>query len=261
MNLTEITPLILTYNEAPNLARTLAALSWAERIVVIDSGSTDATKTIVQQHAGAIVVEHSFDCHAIQWNFGLDQITTPWVLALDADYICSPEFADELRALSPTHEAYSAAFRYCIQGKPLRGTLYPPRVVLFRTGRFRYGQDGHTQLLETHGPVGRLHTPILHDDRKPLDRWLASQSKYADLEAARLFAGGKLNFNDRLRSYIVVAPFLVFFYCLLLKGLLLDGWPGVLYTLQRTYAELLLSLKLLDARVTRPFNVATPSES
>lgn len=263
MNINEITPLILTYNEAPNLARTLAGLNWAERIVVIDSGSTDRTRTIVEQHAGAVFIERTFDCHANQWNFGLDQVSTPWVLALDADYCCPPEFADELRALPPTYDAYSAAFRYCTHGKSLRGTLYPRRVVLFRSAKFRYAQDGHTQMLQTSGPVGHLRTRVLHDDRKSLDRWLSSQNKYADLEVARLLAGGKLNFDDRLRSYVVLAPFLVFVYCLLWKRLIFNGWPGVLYSLQRTYAELLLSLKLLDARITRRPRqpAAPPSES
>lgn len=263
MNLTEITPLILTRNEAPNIARTLTALTWAERIIVLDSGSTDDTKTIVEQHPNVVFLERPFDRHADQWNFGLDQITTPWVLTLDADYQCPPEFADELCNLTPRVDAYAASFRYCINGHPLRGTLYPRRVVLFRTAEFRYQQDGHTQLLKTHGPVGELRMPILHDDRKPLDDWLASQCKYADLEAVRLLAGGELNFNDRLRSYVVIAPFLVFFYCLVVKGLIFDGWTGVLYTLQRTYAELLLSLKLLDARISRrsPAPAASPSES
>ena len=88
MNLAEITPLILTWNEEANIGRTLEGLTWAARIVVVDSGSTDGTAALVARHPNAELVYREFDNHAAQWNFGLDQVDTPWVLALDADYVC-----------------------------------------------------------------------------------------------------------------------------------------------------------------------------
>src|SRR6266566_8588368 len=57
------------------------------------------------------------------------------------------------------------------------------------------------------------------------------------------------NFADRLRRWVVPAPFLVFFYTLFVKGLILDGWPGWYYVLQRTLAETVLSLRLMEARL------------
>jgi glycosyltransferase involved in cell wall biosynthesis len=251
MNLEQITPLILTYNEEANIARTLDSVAWATRIVVIDSGSDDATAYLVEVRRNSELVRRAFDNHTNQWNFGIAQVQTPWVLALDADYVCPDGLAAELRELSPTHDAYQAEFKYCVNGKPLRGTLYPARAVLFRADRLRFRQDGHTQLLDVAGPVGKLRSIILHDDRKSLRRWLASQSNYADLEAAKLLAvnDGLLSWKDRLRKRIVWAPLLTFFYCMISKRLVLDGWPGIYYSLQRTYAELLLSLKLLDARL------------
>ncbi|HEX2474897.1 MAG TPA: glycosyltransferase family 2 protein [Lacipirellulaceae bacterium] len=253
MNLADITPLILTWNEEANIGRTLAGLTWAARIVVVDSGSTDGTAAVVARHPNAKLVVREFDNHTAQWNFGLDQVDTPWVLALDADYLFPESFVDELQRLAPSYNAYEAKFRYCIEGRPLRGTLYPARVVLFRTCRFRYRQDGHTQLLDVNEQSGRLKTAILHDDRKPLSRWLAAQSKYADLEVKKLLVAPptELGWKDRLRKLILFAAPLTFAYCLLYKRLIFDGWTGIYYTLQRTYAEFLLSLKLLDAKLTR----------
>ena len=89
--LNEITPLILTYNEASNIDRTLQHLTWAEKIVVIDSFSTDETLEILHSYVQVQVFGRKFDTHAKQWNYGLQQVKSPWVLSLDADYIITDE--------------------------------------------------------------------------------------------------------------------------------------------------------------------------
>src|SRR5688572_4223127 len=132
----QITPLILTFNEAPNIERTLAPLSWARDIVVVDSGSTDKTRELLARHSKVRVVERVFTTHAEQWNFGLEHtgIRSDWVLALDADFVLSDELVKELSTLDPDAgtAGYRASFTYCIEGKPLRGAAYPPVVVLYR---------------------------------------------------------------------------------------------------------------------------------
>jgi glycosyltransferase involved in cell wall biosynthesis len=249
----EITPLVLTYDEEPNIVRTLNQLKWASRIVVLDSFSRDATVARASAIPGVEVVQRKFDQHSSQWNFGVAQCRTEWILALDADHVLSDELVREIEALGSPGDisAYFARFRYCVFGKRLRATLYPPRVVLFRKSACVFEQDGHTQALKTTGAVGWLKGEILHDDRKPLSRWLADQERYAGLEAVKLFSTPlrQLRVQDRLRQMVVPAPFLVFAYSLFVKGLLLDGFPGFCYVLQRTIAEFILSLKLLEHRL------------
>ena len=200
------------------------------------------------------VLVRPFDNHTNQWNFGIDHAQTPWVLCIDADYVCPKEFQQEVELLEPKCDAYFAAFRYLINGRPLKATLYPPRAVLFRKARFRYVADGHTQLLNVEGAkIGTLKSVIDHDDRKALAHWLASQSKYAVLEAEKLASStpANLGWKDRLRLQIAFAPFLTAVYCLFWRLLILDGRAGLFYTLQRVYAELLLSLELLDRKLKR----------
>ena len=117
-----------------------------------------------------------------------------------------------------------------------------------------YHDDGHTQDLILKGRCGDLQQPILHDDRKPLSRWLWAQNRYLRLEADKLLQtpSSQLSRADRLRKHTVLAPFAVFFICLLWQRSLLDGWRGWFYALQRLYAELLLALMLLEARMERP---------
>jgi glycosyltransferase involved in cell wall biosynthesis len=253
MNLDLIAPLILTWNEEANLRSCLKRLSWAREVVVLDSGSTDATAAIAAEFSNVRFLVRPFDDHTTQWNFGVDAARTQWVLSLDCDYLLGPGFEDELAAL-PTDtpsDAFFASFRYLIFGKPLRSCLYPPRAVLFRKDRCRYVPDGHTQLLRIPGQTASLNTRIDHDDRKPLSRWFSSQDKYAKLEADKLLtlAPSELSPQDRLRRSMILGPVVVFFYTLVLRCAALDGWVGWFYTFQRTLAEIMLSLRLLEKRV------------
>lgn len=256
-----ITPVILTYDEAPNIGRTLDALAWARDVVLVDSMSTDATLAIAARHPNVRVFQRAFDSHAAQWNYAISEtrIATPWILALDADYVAAPAFVAELARcdLDGPVAGYRCRFVYCIEGRPLGGALYPPVVALYRRQGARYVQDGHTQRVCIEGPIGAIAAPLLHDDRKPLARWVASQVRYARLEAEKLAATPwrKLAWSGRLRRMLVVAPVLVPLHCLLVKGGILHGRAGLYYAMQRTVAELLIALSLL-ARVLAPRDAA-----
>jgi hypothetical protein len=273
-----LSALLLTYNEENNIARTLAALSWAKEIVIVDSGSTDRTLDLAREaHPNVRIVQREFDSHTNQWNFGLDQIATEWVLTLDADYQVSPELAAEIGAINPTIEqiGFWAQFEYRIYEHPLRGSSYPPRIVLFKISQARYVDDGHTQTLwiRSASPaaagelklrppsacedgklaasltvlIGKLSGKIYHDDRKPLSRWIQEQSRYAMLEARHLLAKplNQLSAQDQLRRKIFFAAPAMFLYLLFVRGLILHRWPGSFYVAQPTIAPLLLSMRLV----------------
>ncbi|MCT4363324.1 MAG: glycosyltransferase family 2 protein [Synechococcaceae cyanobacterium MAG-AL1] len=259
-SLNPITLLILTYNEEDNIGRVLERLSWAQRIVVIDSGSTDGTLEILSRHPQVEVFRRSFDTHARQWNFGLEKICEGWVLTLDADYLITDRLQQAIVRVvdsdSPFMAGYRIPFRYCVFGRPLSGTVLPPRIALFRCEDGWYVDDGHTQNLVLSGRCGVLSEPILHDDRKPLVRWLWAQERYLRLEVAKLNATptAQLSSSDRVRRLYVIAPFAILLICLIWKRGLLDGWRGWFYAFQRMYVELLLSLMLMEGRLKSAMN-------
>ena len=250
--LEQITPLILTYNEAPNIARTLEQLRWARDIVVVDSFSDDGTVEIVSGFPQVRIYQREFDSHEKQWNFGLKEtgVNSEWVLALDADYYLTDEFLAEVEALSagPDIKGYRAKFIYCVNGKRLISGIYPSVTLLYRPGAAAYVGDGHTQKLVLEGRIENLRSPILHDDRKSLSRWFQAQSRYTKLEADKLLPSDptSLSWTDRVRRWRVIAPPAMLFYCLILRGGILDGWAGFYYAFQRALAELMLSLYLLE---------------
>jgi glycosyltransferase involved in cell wall biosynthesis len=256
--LNEITPLIITFNEGPNIARTLSKLSWAREVVIVDSHSRDQTRELAMAaHPHVRWFERKFTSHADQWTFALEGtgITTEWVLALDADYVLTDALVEELKQLRPAAftNGFEARFVYCIEGQPLRCGAYPPVVVLFRRAHAKYEQDGHAHRVRVAGVIDTLAHPVLHDDRKPLAHWLRSQSKYMQLEVDKLknTPASELALIDRLRQWIFIAPPAMFVYCLIGKGGILDGKAGLYYAMQRAVAEMILSLNLLERMVVR----------
>lgn len=241
--------LLLTFNEGPNLARTLAKLTWLADIVIVDSHSTDDTRAIAARFPNVRMFERAFTSHAEQWNYGLEAtgIEADWVLALDADFVLTDEVAKEIQALRPADQVagYWASFTYCIEGQPLYGAAYPPVVVLYRRSHGRYAQDGHTQRVQVTGQLLSLSHPIHHDDRKPLTHWLWSQARYMELEAEKLASPGEFGLVDHVRKWIVFAPPAMFVYCYLVRGGIFSGRAGLFYALQRATSEAILSLFLV----------------
>ncbi|WP_428665093.1 glycosyltransferase family 2 protein [Reyranella sp.] len=249
--LADITPVILTYNESANIGRSLERLTWAREVVIVDSGSTDDTLAIATGFANTRVVHRPFDSHSRQWTFATSEtgVTSGWILRLDADYMMEPALRDEIAALVPDQgtSAYRVAFTYCMEGRPLRASLYPALPVLFRRGCETFIQDGHTEKLRIDGAVVPLNNRLLHDDRKSIERWLQSQSRYQAAEAEKLATRpwSELSWPDRLRCTRALGPVAVAIHCLFVKGLLFDGTAGLFYTAQRVTAEMILSMHLL----------------
>lgn len=267
MNLDDITVIVLTYNEEANISRTLEKINWARDIVVVDGLSNDQTPARARQVPQVRLFQQCFDSLADKWNFALKEtgVKTEWVLAMDADYGITGEFVERLKDLNPAADeaGFSSSFVYCVFGKPLRGALYPPITVLYRKDKAHYVQDGHAYRVRIEGIVRPLKASILHDDRKPLSRWLSNQVEYANLETEKIAntPWRDLSWPDRLRSMKIIAPWLVLIYCLFFKGLILDGVPGLYYSFQRVLAELILSVHLLDHDLQKLFpQAAAPSE-
>ena len=253
--LQQVSVLILTYNEESNIGRTLEALRNFSEVVILDSGSTDGTVEIASSYSNVRISKRIFDSHSAQWQHGLTScgITKNWILALDADYHLTPQLIDEIAGLSPHNElaGYQISFRYCVFGKPLTATLYPPIVALYKKNNVHYIQEGHTQRVVVSGVVKRLVNQIFHDDRKPLSRWLSSQTAYALLESKMLRSHkwSKLKVQDKIRKMIFIAPWLVPLYCLTIGRGFLDGRAGLFYAMQRAVAESILAIQLLESEL------------
>jgi glycosyltransferase involved in cell wall biosynthesis len=259
--LDNITPVVLTYNEEPNIVRTLSRLRWAKYIVVVDSGSTDRTLALLRQFPNVRVFHRTFDTHANQWRYAVQdtQITTEWVLRLDADYQVSDALIAELAEVRPSVSVngYRISFDYAVFSRKLISSLYPSNTILLRRGCFSVHDKGHTEGWQVEGEVEVLHNHVTHDDWKPTDRWLLGQARYMQLELEALDTR-KSGLVRWLRLIPPVMPIAVLLYCLFGKGLIFNGRAGLFYALQRMVAEATLSLLILEKSLRSQSGCATP---
>ena len=259
-----ITILLAAKNEAVNLPRCLAALGPAERVIVLDSHSTDATAEIAVQH-GAEVVQ--FDYRGgypkkRQWALDHIPIETPWIFLLDADEVVPNTLWQEIGDIisrTDALDAYLITKGFHFLGRPLHhGGFSHSAVLLFRTGQARFEHlfdDAADSLdMEIHerlvvqGRIGRLKTPLIHEDFKGLEAYITRHNKYSTWEARvrhRYLTTGRYgedtitprlfgNAQERrrfLKALIIRLPFepqLWFLYHYIVRRGFLEGRPGLI---------------------------------
>lgn len=250
-----ISVVILTFNEAANLPRSLASVAWSDDVVVLDSGSTDDTVAIAER-LGARVLQRPFDSFAGQRNHAMEHagFKHPWVLHLDADEVVPPALRDELQAIAGAERApfpvYRVPSKIIFMGRWLKHAgMYPAYQVRFgRADALRFVDHGHGQR-EVQPPeqVGTLRNPLDHYNfSKGVNDWFARHLRYAEREArlqleergqplhlARLCsrdATQRRRALKRLAGRLPLRPWLRFFYAAILRGGFLDGAAGLRYT-------------------------------
>lgn len=256
MSLESVTPVVLTKDEEANVGRTLASLAAFPRVVVVDSGSTDRTGTIVRGFPNVSWFVREWQGFGRQWEFALREtsITTPFVLALDADMSVTEGLAKELAEVTERDGVDGGAigFEYRIEGVPLAGSLYPAQLRLLRVARARVGEAGHAHLLEVDGPVASLRNCLVHDDRKPLEAFVRAQLGYSARELACLYGEKSGTFAGRVRRSFPFTPLAVWAWAWLRAGGPFRGAAARRYALERLLYESMLRWRVEDELLRRP---------
>lgn len=273
---------ILTRNEEANLPHALASVAgWAAEVWVVDSHSTDRTADLARE-AGAKVVAHEFTGYASQRTWALRSLPLgpEWALFLDADEAVTPELRAELARVLAAPPAGVAGFsvkrRFIFLGRWLRhGGYYP--VWILRLVRHRVARceaRGVDEDLIVDGPVARLTHDLVHQDRRPIARWVERHARYAELAAVDILRGssGELAPHPRSASQAARARWwyeLVylrlplgfravgfFLYRYVVRGGFLDGREGFIYHVMRGLWYRLL----IDARIIEMLRSPAPPD-
>lgn len=255
--LASLTPIVLTYNEEPNIGRTLESLRWAKQVIVVDSGSTDATEKIARSFPNVRWFVRKFDSFGGQWTFAFTEtgIASEYVLALDADMTVTAALLEEIQTqfLPGGFAGGVIPIEWCYSGKPLLGSFCPPQLRLFRPTEVRASQVGHAHHFAVQGRLYPFKHGVWHEDRKSVERWLQSQAGYSRHEEDRLRSGEKLRLRDRLRASGWM-PFLAVILSYLRAGGPFGGKRALRYAWERTTFETVLAIRVIDRKLAEEEN-------
>ena len=252
---------IVTCNEERNLARTLASVSFANELVVVDSGSVDRTIEIAESF-GARVFKRMWPGFAAQKNFAIQQCTGDWVLSLDADEELSPELCRQLSILLPSNppaDAYFLKRRNLFLGRWIRwGGYYPDaKLRLFRRAAANFAPAAHFEERPVHetiafdGASATLDYDLIHHAYPTLEDYLEHMDRYSTLGAELLVQQRRT--SDSWAAFywnVLCVPQLTFVWNYFCRLGFLDGREGLLLHL---YHSAYVSWKYAKAwRTTHP---------
>jgi glycosyltransferase involved in cell wall biosynthesis len=243
-----LSAVIIALNAASPLRACLESARFADEILLVDSGSTDATVALAEEY-GARVVRQAWLGFGRQKQFAVEQAAHDWVLCLDADERVTPELRASIAAAvqAPQHAAYRFARCNRFLGRYLRhGEGYPDwSLRLFDRRRAGWSDDAvHEKVLLKSGAgiVGLLRGDLLHDSAETLNAYLAKQNRYTTLAAEAAFkAGGRGSAQQLLLSPLV--RFLKFYG---LRRGFLDGLPGLIHILIGCFNSFSKYAKLIE---------------
>ena len=244
--MTPLSVFVTTLDNARTLGACLASVAWADEIVVLDSGSRDATLEIARRH-GARIAHQPFLGYGAQKRTALALTTHRWVLLLDADEMLSPEAQDEIRALlaaGPEAAGYTVPRR-----EQLFWRMSHPRVRPNRFLRLFDKTRGTIDDLAVHaaptvdGPVQRLRGALFHFGETSIRAKVAKVTAYA----AGMVPTKRAR-HGRARPWMMLAyPPLAFFRAYVLKRQYLDGWAGFIAAVVMAFYAFLKHAQWLEA--------------
>jgi glycosyltransferase involved in cell wall biosynthesis len=261
-----ISVLILTLNEEQDLPGCLDSVAWCDDIHVFDSGSTDRTVEIAREH-GATVTVHEFESFAAQRNASMQlPFRHEWVLVLDADERSTPELSAEMpRAVAdapPEVSAFRIRRRDFLWGTWLKhAQMTSSYLRLLRVGRITYTRAVN-EVTSVNGIVADLQSPFDHlAFSKGIASWVARHNQYSTQEA-KLLADGEATRHASMREALFadsvqqrrvaqkaifyqlpLRPVVKWLYLMFVRGAVLDGSAGLMYSTLISFYEYLIEIK------------------
>lgn len=194
--MTKLSVIIVTKNEAHNIEDCLKSVSFADEIVIFDSGSTDETVAIARSYTPFVTVTPDWPGDGPQKNRALDQTHGEWILCLDADERVSKELAAEIQTVIANDNAcaaYDIPYQSTYCAKPIRFGDWrgESHVRLFKREQARFTENIVHCHLAVNGKTGKLKHKIIHHPFHHLGAMLHKLNEYSSQSAKTLFNQGR----------------------------------------------------------------------
>jgi glycosyltransferase involved in cell wall biosynthesis len=242
----KLSVILITRNAAAHLEKCLASVAWADEIIVLDSGSQDATVEICRQFTQNVYFCEDWQGFGVQKNRVLAYAQGEWVLSLDADEVIPENLRIEIQqALQQTeYTAFKLQRVSRLMGRWIQHSGWRPDYVVrvFRRGGARFSDDlVHEKLEILQGKIGTLATPMLHYTYDSIEQLLEKTNRYSTASAAMHHARGK---HGNIWQAIGHG-FWAFFRTYVLRRGFLDGREGFLLAVANAEVAFYRYIKLL----------------
>lgn len=269
-----VSVIIMTKNEARNIAKCLRSVGDFEEVFVVDSSSSDNTCELAKSF-GAKIINFNWNGKypkKKQWCLDNLPFSHEYVLYVDADEEVYPELSEEIRStleIGPQHNGYFVESDYVFAGRVLKHGHRIYKLVMFNRnkGRFLdYHDHDVTQMWEVEGhyqpkiegPTKVLRNRMLHDDHNSLFDYFQRHNRYSDWEAVLRMRGSMVNPEESqpgIRKYLKIIfakiPLkgtVAFIHSYLLKMGFFDGGAGFHFAMARAFYYWQISLKIKELK-------------
>ncbi len=237
---------IITKNEEDKLPDCLKSVSFADDIVVVDSGSTDKTVEIARSFGCRVFIE-DWKGYGPQKNSAVQKCKNEWALILDADERIPEETKDviaEIIGNTNSADAYSFPRKNFFHGKWIKhGGWWPDEVIrLFRKDRGKISNRNVHEAVEVNGATKRLQTPILHYPIKNIEEILKKINSYSSLGAKDLHQTGQTSSIIKATTHSLSAFVKTYF----LKQGFRDGKEGLIIAFSGAVNTFYKYVKLME---------------
>jgi len=186
--------IVITHNEAHNIAQCLDTVAFADEVIVVDWASTDATAALARERGAQVTVTQDWPGFGVQKNRALDRASGQWVLSIDADERVTPQLREAILAAiaQPRFDAYEVNRRSSYCGQYMRHSGWSPDWVLrlVRRGTARFSDSLVHERLVPAGPTGRLPGLLLHESMPDFESVIDKLDRYSTAGAQALMAKG-----------------------------------------------------------------------
>lgn len=246
----KVSAVLIAYNEASIIEETLKALTWCDEIVVVDSGSTDESHEIYANYKCRVFLR-DFDGFGTQKDFAFSKAKNDWILSIDADEVLSNKLQKEIQQKLNQEIIEESAFNLprtlIFLEKRIQSEIKKPCLRLFNKNKGGVTLDSVHEIIKVEGKIGTFKNEMLHYSYKNIHGYFNKFNRYTTLASEEYIKKGR----SKSKFMIMIRLPITFIQLYLLRGCILNGFAGFVWSLFSSFYPVVKYIKLIELKMNK----------